>query len=602
VSRLARTLPPIALLLAVALLVAACQAQPAPEPTKAPAAPAQATKAPAAPAAPTAAPAAQPAPTAAPAAAPAANMAADQHLRVNLAGEPATIDPNLASWVAEHSVIDIVFETLFSFDLKTMELRPQVAREIPSTANGGISADGQTYTFRLGDSKWSDGKAVVAKDFEYSIRRMLDPTLAAEYASFYYDIVGAEAYNSSPETDAAKLAQLKSAVGVKALDEKTLEVKLVQPRATFPQVMALWPVAPLREDIVSKSPADRPSAWTEKPDTYIGNGPFRITEWVHQDHITFVPNENYAGPKPKLTKLTYLMVTDAQANYAAYLNGEREITNVPVALIEQVKNDPNLSKELQRGLRLTTFGYQFNNKVAPFDNVKVRQAFNMAFDREAMINQLRRGVGKPAYSWIPPGMPGYQAELGQQYKLNPAKAKELLAEAGYPNGQGMPKITMQYANSGNNPIYAQFMQEQYKANLGIEITLEPMEPKAFSQAVNREEYMIGWYGWGADYPDPDNWLPELFGTGAGNNHTAYSNPKLDDLMKRAISETDPQKRMQMWAEAQKIVVDDAPIIFVLHDENFFLAKPYVKDLVVSPMTGNQAIGFESYKQVWLEKR
>jgi oligopeptide transport system substrate-binding protein len=597
VSRLARIVPPVALLLAIALFVVACQAEPTPAPAKAPAAPAQPTEAPAAAPAQPAAPAA---PVAAPAATP--NMAADQHLRVNLAGEPATIDPNLASWVSEHSVIDIVFETLFSFDLTTMELQPLVAREIPTVANGGISADGLTYTFKLGESKWSDGEPVVARDFEFSIKRMLDPTLAAEYASFYYGIVGAEELNTSPETDSANLAQLKNAVGVRAVDEKTLEVKLREPRATFPQVMALWPVAPLREDVVSASPSDRPSAWTENPITYIGNGPFRMTQWVHQDHITFMPNENYTGPRPKLTKITYHMVTDQQANYAAYLNGEREIATVPVALIEQVRTDPNLSKELQRGLRLVTFGYQFNTERAPFDNVKVRQAFNMAFDREAMINQLRRGVGKPAYSWIPPGMPGHQPELGQQYKLNPAKAGELLAEAGYPNGQGMPRITMQYANTGNNPIFAQFMQEQYKANLGIDITLEPMEPRAFSQAINAEEYMIGWYGWGADYPDPDNWLPELFGTGAGNNHTNYSNPQLDDLMKRAISETDSQKRMQMWADAQKIIVDDAPIIFVLHDESFYLVKPYVKDLVASPMTANQAIGFESYKQVWLERR
>ena len=598
-SRLARIVPPIALLLAVTLFVVACQGQPAPEPTKAPAAPAAATTAPASPAAttPAAAPATQP--TAAPA--PGANMAADQHLRVNLSGEPATIDPNLASWTNERAVIEMVFEEMFKFDLKTLELLPGVASEIPSTANGGISTDGLTYKFKLGDSKWSDGKPVVAGDFEYSIKRMLDPALAAEYASFYYGITGAEEYNSSEETDQARLQSLKDAVAVRAVDAKTLEIKLKEPRASFLQVMAMWPAAPVREDVVSASPADSPSAWTENPSSYIGNGPFKITEWVHQDHITFVPNENYSGQKPKLTKVTYLMVADIQANYAAYLNGEREITTVPTALMEQVKTDPNLSKELQRSLRLTTFGYQFNNKVPPFDNVKVRQAFNMAFDRDALINQLRRGVGQPAYSWIPPGMPGHQPELGQQYKLNPTKAKELLTEAGYPNGQGLPRITMQYSNTGNNPIYAQFMQEQYKTNLGIDITLEPMESKAFSQAVNREEYMIGWYGWGADYPDPDNWLPELFGTGAGNNHTGYSNPQVDELMKRANAETNPEQRMNLWADAQKIIVDEAPIIFVLYDENFYLAKPYVKDLIASPMTSNQAIGFESFNQVWLEK-
>lgn len=599
-SRLARTAAPFALLVALALLVVACQAQPTPEPTTAPAAKTEATKAPAAATGPTTAPAAKTEPTAAPATS--ANMAADQHFRVNLAGEPATIDPNLASWTNERSVIDMVFEEMFSFDLETLELQPGVAREIPSTSNGGISADGLTYTFKLRDNaKWSDGQPVTAENFEFSIKRMLDPALAAEYASFYYGISGAEEYNSSEETDAAKLQQLKDAVAVRAVDNLTLEVKLKEPRASFLQIMAMWPSAPLREDIVSASPADSPSAWTEDPATYVGNGPFKVTEWVHQDHITFVPNENYWGEKPKLQKVTYLMVTDIQANYAAYLNGERELTPVPTALIQQVQSDPNLSSQLKRGMRLTTFAYQMNTARAPFDNADVRRAFNTAIDREALINQVRMGVGKPSYSWIPPGMPGHQEELGQQYSFDAAKAKQMLADAGYPDGQGLPPISLQYANTGNNPILAQFMQEQYKANLGIDITLEPMEPKAFSETINAEEYMIGFYGWGADYPDPDNWLPELFGTGAGNNHTNYSNPQLDELMAEAQRETDPQKRMDMWEEAQEMVVNDAPIIFLFYDEAFYLVKPYVKDLVASAMTSNTAVGFESYNRVWLEQ-
>lgn len=525
-----------------------------------------------------------------------------QELRVNLAGEPSTIDPNRASWSNERAVIDMVFEELLKFDLKTLELRPAVAKEIPSTANGGISADGKTYTFKLRtDAKWSDGQPVKAKDFEYSVKRMLDPALAAEYASFYYGIAGAEEYNTSKEKDAAKLKALKDAVGVKATADDTVVFTLKQPRASFLQLTALWPAAPVREDIVSKSPADKPDQWTQNPKTYVGNGPFKITEWVHQDHITFVPNENYVGTKPKLTKVTYLMVTDQQANYAAYLNGERELAPVPTALTKQVLADPKLSKELVRANVLTTFALQFNNKMKPFDNVKVRQAFSTALDREAFIDKVRSGVGKPAYSWIPPGMPGHQPNLGQQYKLDAAKAKALLAEAGFPNGQGLPKITFDYANTGNNPVIAQFVQEQIKQNLGIEITLQPREPKAHSEAVNKEQYMWAFYGWGADYPDPDNWLPELFGTDAGNNHTAYSNPEVDKLMKAALSETDTAKRMQMWAQAQERIVSEAPVVFMFYNELFFLQKPYVKDIEYSAMTSNTASGFESYNKVWLAK-
>jgi oligopeptide transport system substrate-binding protein len=590
VFRLARLAVPLSLLAAVALLTAACQTTPAPSATQAPAAGA-ATKAPAPAGGATSAPATS-----------SADMAPNQEFRVNLQGEPPTMDPNLASWDTSIALLHQMFEGLLKFD-KDLNLVAGIATDIPTTANGGISADGKTYTFKLRQGmKYSDGKPVSAKDIVFSTKRMLDPALAAEYASFYYDIVGAQDYNTSKEKDATKLKALQDAVGVSAPDDNTVVFNLRQPRASFLDVTALWPIVPLREDVVKNgSTAEKPDGWTNDPKNLIGNGPFKMTEWVHQDHITLVPNENYYGPKAKLQKITGLMVTDVQANYAAYLNGEREITAVPAALLDQVQKDPNLSKQITRYPRLATFGTQFNTTKPPFDNVKVRQAFATAIDRQAFIDKIRKGVGKPAYSWIPPGMPGYDANLGQQYKLDPAKAKQLLADAGYPNGQGFPKVSFQFANTGNNPLYAQFFQEQWKTNLGIDVGLEPMEPKAFSELVNRKEHQIGWYGWSADYPDPDNWLPELFGTGAGNNKTGYSNPQLDQLMKQASAETDPQKRAQMWAQAQKIVVDDAPMAFVFHDEALALVQPYVKDAFFNGMDFVAAPGGRSYYQIWLAK-
>jgi len=589
---LARFAAPLAALASLVLLLSACQSQPAPAPTQAPAAQPTKAAAPAAPAA-TSAPAA---------AATSADMDPNQTFRINIDGEPPTLDPNLASWDTSIAVLQQVFEGLLKFD-KDLNLVPAVAKEVPTVANGGISADGKTYTYHLrNDVKYSDGKPVTAKDFEYSLKRSLDPALATEYASFYYGVVGAEEYNTSKEKDPAKLQALRDAVGIKALDDYTLQVKLKEPRASFNDLAALWPMYPVREDIIkANSTADKPDKWTEDPKTYIGNGPFKMTEWVHQDHITLVANENYYGGKPKLQKMVLTMVTDAQAEYAAFLNGEREIGKVPNALIQQVLKDPNLSKQLVRAPRLSTMAIQFNNKQKPFDNVNVRRAFATAIDREALINQVRQGVGKPAYSWIPPGNPGYQADLGLEYKFDPAKAKKFLADAGYPDGKGLPPITFQYANTRNNPIIAQFAQQQWKDNLGVDVKLEPMEPKAFSEAVNKGQYMMGFYGWNADYPDPDNWLPELFGTGAGNNHSYYSNPQLDDLMKKAISEPDQKKRMEMWAQAQTMVVNDVPIIFLFHDETFVLVKPYVKDAFFTGMDGTAFPGHYSTAQMWLAK-
>jgi len=504
-----------------------------------------------------------------------------QVLRANIAGEPAQIDPNRASWSTERTVIMQVFEGLLGFN-QDLSLRAIGATEIPTVANKGISADGKTYTFKLNSKvTWSDGKKVTAKDYVYSIKRLFDPALAAEYTSFYFDIVGGQAYYSAADANAAAKTQLRDAVGVKAIDDATVEIKLSAPRPTFLQLMALWPVYPIREDIITQF-GDK---WTEPPN-YIGNGPFLLKEWAHEDHITLVKNPDYWGKKPKLDEIVYKMITDVNSEFAAYQNNELDISNVPAGTEKKVIADATLGKEVLRYAELVTFAYQFNVKVAPFNNVNLRKALNAAIDRDAFINNVRGGVGKAAYSWIPPGMPGYDASLGADYHFNVTKAKEFLTAAGYVDGSKVPELRLQYADTGINPTIAQFVQNQLKVNLGVNVSIEPMERKAFTQAVNAEQYTCAWYGWGADYPDPDNWLPQLFGTGAGNNHTAYSNPAFDALCAQAGNELDNTKRLKLWADAQKMVVDDAPVLFIQYRERFRVVKPGVQGLKYTGMDGD----------------
>jgi oligopeptide transport system substrate-binding protein len=506
--------------------------------------------------------------------------AAPQVLRTNLAGEPATIDPNRASWADQRSVIQQCFEGLLAFN-QDLTLRADVASEIPTVENGGISADGKTYTFRLRhDVTWSDGEKVTAQDFEYSLKRLLDPDLACEYAGFYFDIVGAENYFSAASADEATKAQLRDAVGVKAEDDYTLVINLNQPRPTFLDLMALWCTYPVRQDIIAKY-GDQ---WTEPPH-YIGDGPFVLTEWVHQDHLTFQANPNYWGTKPKLSEIDYKMITDQNAELAAYKNNELDLCRVPVGSEKTIMNDPVLGKEIVRYAELVTFAVQVNVSTPPFDNKLVRQAIATAIDRVSFVDKVRNGVGKPAYSWIPPGMPGYDPNLGLQYKFDVTKAKELLAEAGYSDVSKLPQIRFQYSDTAGNRLIAQFLQGQMQDNLGINVVLEPMETKAFQQLVNAEQETWAWFGWGADYPDPDNWLPELFGTGAGNNHTTYSSPEFDALSNEALSELDNTKRLELWEQAQTLVMDDCPIVTMFYRERFWLAKPYVKDLITTGMDG-----------------
>lgn len=518
-----------------------------------------------------------------------------QEIVLNLAGEGVTIDPNRASWANERSVIMQCFDGLLAFN-HDLELVPMVAKEIPTVANKGISADGKTYTIKLRtDVTWSDGEKVTAKDFEYSLKRLFDPDLAAEYASFYFNIVGGEDYYSAIDNTDAEKTALREAIGVEATDNYTLEIKLTDPLPTFINLLALWPAYPIRQDIVEEF-GDK---WIEPPN-YIGNGPFVLTEWVQQDHYTFIRNENYWGTKPYLTKITFKEIQDANVAILAYQNNELDQSGVPGGTEKATMEDPVLSPEIVRKAQLVTYAFQFNvTRGEPYDNKIFRKAIATAIDRVAFIDQVRGGVGTPATSWIPPGMPGYDPELGKEYTFNATKAKELLKQAGYDDPKDVV-IKYQYANTGTNPVLAAFLQAQLKDNLGIDLILEPMDSKAYSALYNAKEFDWGFTGWGADYPDPDNWLPQLYMTGAGNNKTGYSSAEFDALAEEALVELDETKRLQLWADAHALVVDDCPMVYVFNREVFLLVKPWVKGQFISGMDGSLA-GDMFLREVYIEK-
>jgi oligopeptide transport system substrate-binding protein len=503
-----------------------------------------------------------------------------QILRLNLGAEPDTIDPNQASWADDKSIISQCFEGLLSYNADG-SLKADVATVIPTVANGGISSDGLTITFKLKTNvTWSDGKPVTANDFVYSIKREFDPTLACEYASFYFDIVGAEdSYNATSDTTAQQAA-LAAAIGVSAPDNYTLVIKLVNPQPTMLDCMALWPVYPERADIIKQYGNN----WTDPPN-YIGDGPYILTTWTHQSELVFKPNPNYWGTKPTLSEIDFQEITDPNAALAAYQNNELDIVGLPVGDYATYLKDPNYANQRLLFPELTTFAFQFNVTKAPFNNVLVRQALSCAVDRNAFVNNVEAGVGQAALSWIPPGMPGYNANIGTQYTFNVTQAKSLLAQAGYSDVSKLPTITFSYSNTGSNPTIAQFLQGQMQQNLGINITLDPEDSKTFSSNVNSGNFMWAFFGWGADYPDPDDWLPGLFGTGAGNNHTGYSNPAFDALSTKALAELDNTARLSDWDQAQQMVMNDAPIITIFYREGFVLEKPYVKGLTTTGMDG-----------------
>ena len=474
-----------------------------------------------------------------------------------------------------------VFETLLTFD--------KDLKSAPAAATGyDVSADGKTYTFHLRpDAKWSDGQPVTAKDFVYSFKRILNPETSAEYASFFSEagILGAKDYNAGKGN--------ADSVGVRAKDDRTLEFQLEQPSGYFPNLVALWVVPPLRADIVEKD------GWAQSPATYIGNGPYMMSDWVHQDHITLVPNPNHTGTKPHLTKLTLLMVESAAADYAAYRNGERDWTLVPDADVQSVRNDPQLKNQAHEYTELTTFWLQINQAKAPLNNPLVRKALSKAIDRQAMIRDIAQGVGTPATSFIPPGMPGYQGDLGKDIDFDPAAAKDLLKQAGFADPSQFPQLHFRFGTTTANQTRAEFIQAQLKQNLGIDIVLESMESKAFQAAFKNKDYDLSWGGWGADYPDPQNWMTGLFSCYASNNKYNYCNQQFDQAAARGDTGSDLNQRLQSYAQAQQTLVTDLPVVPLFFRGRMVLVKPYVQNMVI---TGKDDYpGWSLLGQVFLTK-
>jgi oligopeptide transport system substrate-binding protein len=514
------------------------------------------------------------APTTAPATQP-AKPSGPQEITVNaLQGEPDNLDPNRSVFATEAAVIRQVFEPLLVFD---KDLKPVAG----AASSYDVSPDGKTYTFHLrAGGKWSDGQPVTAKDFVYSFKRLLDPATASDYASFFTDagVVGAADFNAGKGT--------ADAVGVKATDDNTLVIQLEAPSGYFPNLVALWVVAPVRQDIVEKNPG-----WAQDPSTYIGNGAFKMSEWVHQDHITLVPNPNYAGTKPALQKVTLLMVASAEADYAAYRNNERDWTLVPDADVKAVRADPQLSKEAVEYTELTTFWLVMNDTTKPLDNPLVRKAFAKAIDRDAMIRDVAAGIGQPATSMIPPGMPGYQADLGKDLNFDAAAAKDLLKQAGFADPTQFPELHFRFATTTANQSRAEFIQGQLKQNLGINIVLDSMETKAYQAAYKNKDFDLAWTGWGADYPDPQNFMTGLFACGASNNKYNYCNPQFDAAAAKGDSGTDLTVRLQAYAQAQQILVTDTPVAPLLYRGRMVLVKPWVQNLVITPKDDYPGLSF-----------
>lgn len=573
----------VALLLALILpILAACGGTtPAAAPTAAPQAPA-ATTAPA--------PTAAPEPTAVPAeptAEPAPDASANAKpgvLRINQGAEGDNYDPQQASFVTEISVIMMNWQALMTFDLN---MKP-----IPGQAESvDVSADGKTYTFKLrADSKYSDGTPLTAANFEYAWKRLADPELAGEYQFIACDIIKGYSELASTtcqgktitEALALDLEQLRTDFGVKAVDDTTLTIELVNPAPYFLSIAALWVGVPTREEDAANV-ADLSQG---VPESYIGNGPFRMVEHERDQRMVWEANPNYQGPlgPVKLKGVEYAFINESQVAFQAYQNGELDALTVAAEDLGAVQSDPVLSKELSDVTGSCTFYFGFNNNRPPFDNIKVRQAFAQAFDREAYVRDVLQNLGVPTQTFIPPGFPGY--EKSEQWAFNADAAKAALADAGFPNGQGLPEIKLTFSSSARNKVRFEWIANQIKQNLGIEVALDPVDPTAYTAltkdpATTPQMFFLGWC---ADFPDQQNWLTAVFKTGgSASARIGWSNEEFDKLVTAADVEPDAAKRADLYSQAQKLLIEQTPVAFIFAQANKRLTKPYVTGLKETPL-------------------
>ncbi len=510
------------------------------------------------------------------------NFAATQTMRVVLGGDPKTLDPAIGQFNVDIGLIHLLYDDLLTFDDKG-NLVPRAAMEVPTQQNGGISSDGKTYTVKLRPGqKFSDGSPITAKDYVYAIKRFISPATASNYASFLSDLAGYKDLYApeNAKKSAQELQPLLDKLGVAAKDDNTLVFTLASVQPVFVQILALWGLAPLKQSVIEKAGAD----WWKDPKNHVTNGAWVLDSFASNQSLGFKPNPNYTGSeKPYLTEVQVKIIKDPAQIWNAYQNNELDMVSVPTANRQQVLSDPTYKDQIIRKPNLSTFALSFNSKVAPFDKVAVRKAFATAIDRDAFVRDALKGVGKTTTAWIAPGEPGYSAEIGTQYKFDAAKAKKILSDAGIDPKSITVKIT--HVNAGDGPTFAQFFQAQLRQNLGVEAQLDPQESKVYSKLVaDDKNYQMTTGGWGADYPDPQNWLPELFGTTGGNNSYNYSNPKVDDLFKQAAVEQDNTKRLALYTQAEKMIIDEDCAVGPLYNsETFVVHKTNLIVPVTTPM-------------------
>lgn len=458
-------------------------------------------------------------------------------------GAEPTLDPNLITDIQSTNVYLGLFEGLVQYDPKTNLGIPGVAK------SWTVSPDGLTLTFKLRESKWSDGTPVTAQDFVYSMLRILNPETGAEYAYMPGMVIkGAAEYTAG--TGKAE------DVGIKAVDDYTLEYTLTGPAPYAVDMFAHTAFGPVPKQAIEKFGTE----WT-KPGNIVTNGPYTLKEWKAQEYVLLEKNPKYWDAKNVKIQTVKMLSSDQDTtNYNMFKNGEVDwMYSIAVSKVDEIK----LRSDYQSSAQVGTYYYSLNNSRPPVNDARVRKALAAAIDKQTLVDKVTKGGQIPTDEWVPP-MAGYTPQKGMGYDV--AAAKKLLAEAGYPDGKGFPTLTIVYNTNEAHKAIAEYIQEQWKTNLGINVTLQNMEFKTFIDLRSKShDFTVARHGWIGDYLDPNTML-DLFVTGSGNNDGLYSNAEYDALIKKA-STSSGAERMAMLQQAEALLMGDQGIIPLYHYAN-----------------------------------
>lgn len=487
-------------------------------------------------------------------------------LRYVMSGEPETLDPNMNNYASSSNVLLNLFTGLYQYSADGSGVEPACAESYT------VSDDGLTYTFKLKEGlKWSDGSPLTAADFEYSWKRELKQETASTAAWQLYYIKNGEAYNNGQcEADE---------VGVKAIDDTTLEVVLNNPTPYFVNLTAANNFSPVKKEAVEGA-----EVWTKSAETYVCNGPFMMGEIKPQEGYTLVKNPNYVfADTVALDGVEMIFIEQAEAALSAYNAGDVDAMSGG-SIETQAMTQYDGSEELHSYDLIGTSYYDFNCE-KEYMTKEVRKALSMAITRDTINQVAVPSKPKSAYAFVPYGIPyadetdDFRTKVGNNLVTEDVEAaKQLLADAGYPNGEGLPTLQLIITNTKENKDKAQILQALWKENLGVNVEIMTFESKVYWDEHAAGNFDIAFDGWTGDYPDPNTNL-SIFNKSRMEKECRWRSEealRYNDLLEEAATLADNNKRMELFVEMEQILMDEMPVMPVYFRNTMALVKPYVK--------------------------